>query len=451
MFSIARFLYVYVLILWTNSCSIGSAQDQPPNQNQLYDSLRKASQQKPIWSIVEKDAVAAETIYRGFLTRWKKQEIGSQDIQLLEAARRLIQEDNLSILPPHLRPLCDAIIDVKEKPDVVLEQLLNIAPAMIEKYSTQVLGRDEPLSSGAIGWEHQKLFEDLPVLFGLIRWATIKSGSFEAVHARLRNQDMAFLLEASSIRLPCEATRLEDLLKRHEAQVNSFTDQWQYYYKALLAFSDGDWDEGDLLIFETYHRTSTWESNMAGECRFDPLQFLEGGAFEKRREMAARSQRLDKMFKNTFERDEWGANYEFQDQFSGPTDFEVQHLDIESLRKTIRADEGDGDMQSLLFLQSMLQRKYEQAYSIGCKIFTGDWYNRPDSWIAKHNNQYALLWVQCLQIHRDVNQIEQLKNVAGVEGVFWKVLFRERTFRERTKKDMHSILHLFCNLVNFAD
>lgn len=392
-------------------------------ENELYKSLKRASQQKPIWSIVEKDALVAECIYRGFLSRWRIQEIGKPDIQLLKAARQLIQEDNLTISPPHLRTLCDAILDVREKPDVVLDQLLNLAPAMIEKYSKQVLGGDKPLSSGTLDGEHQKLYEDLPILFGLMRWAAVKSGGFEEVHARLRHKDMAFLLEASSIRLPCEATRLEDLLKRNEAQVDSFTDQWQYYYQAMLAFSDADWDEGDRLIFNTYHSMSTWDSNIATECRLDPLQFQKGGAFAKRREMAARSQRQDQMFKNIFERDEWGANYEFQDQFSGPTDLEVQHLDIERLRKTIRAKENDGDMQSLLFLQSMLQGKHEQAYSIGRKIFTGDWFEKSDSWIAGHNRKYALLWVQCLQIHRDLNQIEQLKNVPGLEGVFWKVLF----------------------------
>ncbi|MFN7892264.1 MAG: hypothetical protein ACK5OC_18355, partial [Pirellula sp.] len=229
--------------------------------------------------------------------------------------------------------------------------------------------------------------------------------------------------------------------------MDSFTDQWQYYYQAMLAFSDADWDEGDRLIFETYHSMSTWDSNIATECRLDPLQFQEGGAFDKRREMAARSQRLDQMFKNTFERDEWGANYEFQDQFSGPTDFEVQHLDIERLRKTIRTNENDGDMQSLLFLQSMLQGKHEQAYSIGRKIFTGDWFKKSGSWIAKHNKQYALLWVQCLQIHRDVNEIEQLKNVAGVEGVFWKVLFSiaekdEEAFAKLTTDKLFSVAWL---------
>ena len=416
-------------------------------ENELYDSLKRASQQKPIWSIIDKDALVAEFIYRGVLSRWRIQEIGNPDIQLLKAARQLIQEDNLTISPPHLRTLCDAIIEVREKPDVVLDQLLNLAPGMIEKYSKQVLGGDKPLSSGTLDGEHQELYEDLPILFGLMRWAAVKSGGFEEVHARLRHQDIAFLLEASSIRLPCEATRLEDLLKRHESQVDSFTDQWQYYYQAMLAFSDADWDEGDRLIFKTYHSMSTWDSNIATECRLDPLQFLEGGAFEKRREMAARSQRLDQMFKNTFAQEEWGPRYEFQDQFSGPTDFEVQHLDIESLRKTIRADENDGDMQSLLFLQSMLQGKHEQAYSIGRKIFTGDWFEKSDSWIAKHNRQYALLWFQCLQIHRDVDQIEQLKNVAGVEGVFWKVLFSiaekdEETFAKLTTDKLFSVAWL---------
>ncbi|MCU0713066.1 MAG: hypothetical protein MUC43_13475 [Pirellula sp.] len=416
-------------------------------ENELYDSLKRASQQKPIWSVVDKDALVAEFIYRGFLARWKIQEIGPLDLQLLRAARQLIQEDNLAISPPHVRGLCDSILDIKEQPDVVLDRLLNLAPGMIEQYNTQVLRRETPLSTGSLGWEHQKLFEDIPALFVLMRWAAIKSGGFETVHERLQHPDMAFLMEASSIRLPCEATRLADLLKRHEAHVNLYTDHWQHYYKSILAFSDGDWDEGDRLIFETYHQTSTSESYMAGECRLDPLEFLERGVFEKRREMAARSQKLPDMYRNVFERNEWGANYEFQDQFGGLTDLEVLHMDIERLRKTVKASEDDGDMESLLFLQSMLQRKYEQAYSIGRKIFTGDWFKSSDTWIAKHNNQYALLWFQCLQIHGDLDQIEQLKNVAGVEGVFWKVLFAiaekdEEAFAKLTTDKLFSVAWL---------
>jgi hypothetical protein len=338
--------------------------------------------------------------------------------QMIADLLQWIEANEIPIEWPRALPLIHAKLAAADDPEKSLQILLELQRQMCDelKFTTASMSLDDKDSH----WLLSKCYQHLSSVLEL-------TGKWDQVEQLLGSPDLAFLLHAKKLNLPCDLATMQRLVEGYEQ--NHGQDLWSQYYAAQCHYARSQWDDADRLMrhFGAEYAQNMLEDSFAHHAELSPIDSLESLKFQQA-EMATRLDQLEPWLRNIQRQDDEPSKEDDSQSYSQSTTADALFYLPIRIDPSVRLEA----IRPLISANDLPAEKLFRSRQIGQMVTAGDWEGawkdciELSSILSAEDDQRD--WLLCLDIGLTTGRLEELdtellsRDVERIHSVYMAIL-----------------------------